>query len=248
MAASAAVNAIKRGCDMLHEGRAQLASFKAGAEQAVGDAKALYKDITGFWGWLKGLLGIAPKTKPIPEAAKVAATETTGIAPSQTRQKAAPLDYDEQQILIIHEVAEQLGKFFDLRQTITNHYKDLEEASMHVYEVDQNHAKKAIERVEVELQLENLTTKIRETMVYAPPELKDLYSRFLTMYGRIKEEQEFAREEQVRNARFKRWRQDQIRNSRIDRGLATLVAVLLTLWLWAVLGTLYWQLRMPTDF
>ena len=91
---------------------------------------------------------------------------------------------------------------------------------------------KAIERVEVELQLEELTVQIRETMVYAPKELKDLYSRFLKMYGKIKEEQEFARQEQIAAARFKKAVKWQRRNFKIEVGMwaVGLGVVLAILW------------------
>jgi hypothetical protein len=149
---------------------------------------------------------------------------------------------------VVHDVSQNLGKFFDIQQQITNHYKDMEESSLHVYEADQNHAMKAIERVEVELQLEELTKKIRETMVYAPAELKDLYSRFLRMYGKIKEEQEFARQEQLhkaRNASAKRW---QLRNNRIDCLAQTIGVVLAMAWIWAVMSGIHWLNVTQTGF
>lgn len=136
------------------------------------------------------------------------------------------------QMQVVHDVSQQLGKFFDLQQQITNHYAELEETSMHVYEEGQNHAMKAIERVEVELQMEEMTVLIRETMVYAPKELKDLYTRFLQMYGRIKDEQEFARQEQLAARRYKEANKWQRRNFRIEMGMwaVGLVWVMLILW------------------
>ena len=38
---------------MLSEGRAEISNFKKGVEQTIGDAKAIYKEITGIWGWVK---------------------------------------------------------------------------------------------------------------------------------------------------------------------------------------------------
>ena len=81
-------------------------------------------------------------------------------------------------------------------------------------------------------QMEELTVQIRETMVYAPKELKDLYGRFLQMYGKIKEEQEFARLEQLAAARNKEARKWQRRSFRIEMAMwgAAGVWVLLILW------------------
>ena len=119
------------------------------------------------------------------------------VAPVQAKKKVAQeTDPDILQMRVVHEVSQRLGEFFDIQQKVANHYKDLEMQSLNVYDPDQNNAKKAIERVEVELQMEYLGVQIREAMVYAPKELKNLYSRFLEMYGKIEEEQEFARQQQ----------------------------------------------------
>jgi hypothetical protein len=56
-------------------------------------------------------------------------------------------------------------------------------------------------------------------MVYAPAELKNLYSRFLEMYGKIEEEQEFARQQQIMAARYKRVKEWRHRNLRIELGM-----------------------------
>jgi hypothetical protein len=136
---------------------------------------------------------------------------------------------------VVHDVSQQLGKFFDIQQQIINYYAELEETSLHVYEEGQNHAMKAIERVEVELQMEELTVLIRETMVYAPKELKDLYTRFLQMYGRIKDEQEFARQEQLAARRYKEASKWQRRNFKIEMGMWAVGLVWVVLILWGML-------------
>ena len=45
-----------------------------------------------------------------------------------------------------------------------------------------------------------------------------------------------------------KWQREQIHNSRVDRGLVTVTALLLTLWAWAFLTAIYWQRKMPTGF
>jgi hypothetical protein len=57
--------------------------------------------------------------------------------------------------------------------------------------------------------MEKLMEQTREAMVYAPPELKDLYSRFLKMHARIEQEQAWARSELIRRNRLARWKQEQ---------------------------------------
>lgn len=66
--AQGAVSAIRSGCEMLREGKAEIGKFKQTIEQGVGDAKAIYNEVTGLWGWLSGLFGAkpTPSIKPVP--------------------------------------------------------------------------------------------------------------------------------------------------------------------------------------
>ena len=240
--AQGAVGAIKAGCDMLSQGRAAVDAFKTDAEGIVSEVKATIETVTGLWGWVKSLFQSEGRDEadlaPTPIAAK----------PKQAKKKQVDADAETLQMQVVHDVSQNLGKFFDIQQQITSHYKNLEDDSLHVYEVNQNHAMKAIERVEVELQLESLTVQIRETMVYAPPELKDLYTRFLKMYGKIKEEQEFARQEQIKKSRNEKAQRWQRQSNRIDL-LCTMVGVaLVILWTWGLLVGVIWQQMMLTSF
>jgi hypothetical protein len=143
------------------------------------------------------------------------------------------------ELLLIKDIGEKLGLLFDTQQQINNYYRSLEEESKNVYDPDQNSSKKAIERTLIELQLEKLMEQVREAMVYAPPELKDLYSRFLKMYAKIEQEQEWARSEMIRRARIERWRQEQreIRQIEMISGLVAVGFISL------IFGWLMWQLQ-----
>jgi hypothetical protein len=114
---------------------------------------------------------------------------------------------------------------------ITNHYRALEEESKTVYDPEQNSSKKAIERALIELQIEKLMEQVREAMVYAPPELRDLYTRFLKMYKKIEDEQQWARSEMIRKARLARWQREreEIRCIEITAGAIGVVFISLIL-------------------
>jgi hypothetical protein len=79
----------------------------------------------------------------------------------------------------------------------------------------------------------------REAMVYAPPELKDLYSRFLKMHNKIEQEQAWARSEMIRRTRLARWRkeQDEIQLIEITSGVIAVMFISM------FFGWLMWQLR-----
>ena len=244
--AQSAVSAIKSGCDMLREGQAVINDLKGGAEEVVGQlneakeqALGLWAEISGLVDWAKGLwASLTGQPAPAPKSAPVAAAvEPSKGVEKKTKRRGPEPDPEPEviQMQVIHDVSSRLGEFFDIQQKIKAHYDDLEYTSLNVYEAGQNNAKKAIERVEVELQMEYLGVQIRETMVYAPAELKNLYSRFLEMYGRIEEEQEFARQQQLMRARYRETRKWQRRNFRIEMGMWAVAITVVIVVLWAMM-------------
>ena len=202
-----------------------------GAKKTVEGVIADVKAIKGIWNWLIGLLSGKPKSKSTEEAPKSLAKAKTASKKQQT--------YEEMELLLIKDIGERLGLLFDTQQQINNYYRALEEESKTVYDPEQNSSKKAIERTLIELQMEKLLEQVREAMVYAPAELKDLYSRFLKMYAKIEQEQEWARSEMIRRARIERWRREQMEIRQIEM-ISGLVAVgFISL----IFGWLMWQLQ-----
>ena len=226
MAAQAAVGFIKQGCNMLHDGRMELEGAKKTVEGVISDVKA----IKGIFNWFIGLFVSQPaKTADSKPLAQKKAKATTKQQQS----------YEELELKLISEIGASLGVLFDTQQEITNHYLELEETSKTNYDPAQNTSKKAIERALIELQMEKLMEQTREAMVYAPPELKDLYSRFLVMHGKIEREQEWARAEMIRRARLARWRKEQEEIELIQLTSGVIAVMFISL----IFGWLMWQLR-----
>ena len=223
MAAQAAVGFIKQGCSMLHEGRMELEGAKKTVEGVIGDVKA----IRGIFDWFIGLF-----KQPAAEAKPVAQKKATAKVKQQQ-------SYEDLELKLISEIGANLGVLFDTQQQINNHYLELEETSKTNYDPAQNTSQKAIERALIELQLEKLMEQTREAMVYAPPELKDLYSRFLKMHQKIEREQEWARAETIRRTRLARWKQEQ-EEIRVIELISGVIAVM---FISMIFGWLMWQLR-----
>jgi hypothetical protein len=204
MLAQGAVAAIRSGCQMLSEGKAEIDKFKKTVEQGVGDAKAIYGQVTGLWGWITGLFGGKPK--PAQPAAQTTEPQAKPAAKKAKRQPEPELSYEEYQARSIHEVCENLKVFFDIQRRLKEHCRELEEQSKTTEKV----ADAAIDRIEIETQLISLSRQIREAMTYTPEELglQDLYARFLKMYGQILEEQEFERQVKLKRARDESWRRE----------------------------------------
>ena len=209
-----------------------------GAKKTVEGVLADVKAIKGIFGWFIGLFTSKEKTasdttKPVAKTPAKTATKTTASAQS----------YEQLELKLIKEIGDNLGILFDTQQQINNYYIELEETSKTNYEPSQNTSKKAIERVLVELQMEKLLEQTREAMVYAPAELKDLYSRFLVMYGRIEQEQAWARSEMIRRARLARWlkEQEEIRFVELTSGAVAIMFISV------IFGWLMWQLQNLSD-
>ena len=226
---------------MLSEGKAEISKLKKTVEQGIGDAKAIYKEVTSLWGWLTGLFR-AGKTKPAPvQPVAVAQADPVAAEPvKKTKQREPELTYEEYQTQATHQVCEQLKTFFEIRRKLREHCLELEEVSKTTTTIEDS----ALDRVEIELQLENMTVQIREAMVYAPKELRDIYSRFLQMYDQILEEQEFARQVKRKQERDEKWRRGLLRDHRIERATALVAVLGFLIWLWGLMWSLGWLARM----
>jgi len=212
---------------MLHEGRMELEGAKKTIEGVMADVKA----IKGIWDWLVGLFNPKPKSKP-EDTPKPLAKAKAASKKQQT--------YEEVELQTINEVGVQLGNFFDIQAQLNNYYASLEAESKEHYDPTQNTSKKAIERALVELQMENLDAQIREQMtVYAPVELKAIYTRFLKMYAKIQQEQEWARSEEVKKLRKQRWEQEQQEIFVIELVSGGVAIVFIS----TIFGWLMWQLQ-----
>jgi hypothetical protein len=208
---------------MLHEGRLRL----EGAKSTIQGVQADIKAIKGIWEWLVGLF-VSKPTEPVAKA------------------KASKKDqsYETIELQVINDVGIQLGNFFEIQAQLNNYYASLEAESKERYDPTQNTSKKAIERSLIELQMESLDATIREQMtIYAPAELKAIYTRFLKMYAKIQQEQEWARAEEVKKMRLLRWQkeQEEIRAIELTSGVIAVVFVSL------LFGWLMWQLRVLSD-
>ena len=237
--AQSAVAAIRTGCNMLAEGKAEIDKFKKTVEKGVGDAKAIYSEVVGIWGWIQSLFGQKPKAKPV--ALPVVDAKVESKPEKRRKEPEKELTYEEFQARQVHEICEHLKVYFEVIRELKAHCRELEEQSLTTERV----ADSAIDRIELEWQMKQLATQVKEAMIYTPERLglQALYSRFLEMYDQILEEQEFARAVQAKKERDKKWQRELLRNHRIDRSVTAVAVIVLILWMWGVLLSLGWLVR-----
>jgi len=201
--AQSAVSAIRAGCQMLSEGKAEIGKFKKQVEGGVADAKAIFKEVTGIWGWIQGLFGAAPA----PSVKPVLPTPVDAPKPVAKKAKAEPepeLSYEEFQARAVHEICENLKVYFEAIRHLKTHCRELEEEALTTERV----ADSAIDRIEMQWQMKELNKQLKQAMIYGTPMelgLGAMYQEFLEKYDEILEEQEVARELKLKKERDNAW-------------------------------------------
>ena len=235
MAAQATVAAVRSGCELLSQGKAEITKTKAAIEKAVSDGKAIYSELIGLWDWITGLFGAKPSKPKNTPAVQKAAPAT----PSRVNYKPKPVEqltYEEYQTQAIHQICEQLKTFFEIRRQLQEYCHDLEEESKTTTDIEGA----ALDRIQIEMQLEQMTVQIRETMIYTPKEigLQSIYSRFLKMYDQILEERAFDRALKRKQEIDARWQREHQRAILLAKlGYAVVVGIT-ALWVTALFSVL----------
>jgi hypothetical protein len=244
--AQTAVSAIRSTCQFLSEGKAEIGKFKKQLEGGVADAKAIFKEVTGIWGWITGLFGANPKLPASPVAKQVTLTNEGNIDTStkrvekklKNRREPEPeLSYEEFQARSVHEICENLKVYFEAIRHLKAHCRELEEEALTTEKV----ADSAIDRIEMQWQMKELNKQLKQAMIYGTPQelgLGAMYQEFLLKYDEILEEQEVARELKLKRERDTEWRHEhrkEILIAKLMYATAALVVMLEMIGLYFVL-------------
>jgi hypothetical protein len=205
--AQSAVGAIRAGCQMLSEGKAEIGKFKSQIEGGIADAKAIYAEVSGIWGWIKGLLGTPNKPAGSVSPKQIQIAETAKPAKKDRREPEQELSFEEFQARAVHDICENLKIYFEAMRQLKAHCRELEQQAL----VTERVADSAIDRIEMEWQMNQLSAQLKQSMIYGTPEslgLGALYQQFLVTHGEILEEQEVARALKAKKLRDNAWRQE----------------------------------------
>lgn len=165
-----------------------------GAVSAVKAGCKLYKDIKGAAGEVKDVLKdmdeqfkkLHPPDKPAsPEAKRQFIEEKERV--KDLNKKAN----EGQHTGIYQEIGEKLGEYYDNFYKCMAVFEEEERrAETEVYHGDASLGKRALQRVLMKKQLEQMSVDLRELMVYqSPPELGGLYSEVESMMKHMGETQ-----------------------------------------------------------
>ena len=153
--ANGAVAAVKKGCQLYKD-----------IKGAAGDVKAVLKDLDEQFHGAYEAKGKIPST----EAKKQFVEEKNRIIELNKR--------DGETAGIYTELGEHLGAYYDNYYKCMAIFEEEEKHSQHeIYQGDASLGKRALQRVLMRKQLEQMGTELREIMVYqSPPELGALHS------------------------------------------------------------------------
>jgi hypothetical protein len=201
--ANGAVAAVKKGCQLYKD-----------IKGAAGDVKAVLKDLDEQF---HGAYEAKGKT-PSPEAKKQFVEEKNRIVELNKR--------DGETAGIYTELGEHLGAYYDNYYKCMAIFEEEEKHSQHeIYQGDASLGKRALQRVLMRKQLEQMGTELREIMVYqSPPELGALHSEVEEMMKVMGKQQKILVAKQMQ--------QDHVRAVRKRRRLDAIWANAI----WGVMG------------
>lgn len=202
-----------------------------GAVSAVKAGCKLYKDIKGAAGEVKDVLKdldeqfkkLHPPDKPAsPEAKRQFIEEKERI--KELNKKANSGEHTG----IYQEIGNHLGTYYD------NYYKckaifDEEErrAKTEVYTGDASLGKRALQRILMRKQLEEMGKELRELMVYqSPPELGALYTEVDEMMKVMGKEQQILISQQMREEAVRLRKRKNVMNRYFIEGVATVIVIM----------------------
>jgi len=226
--ASGAFKMCKDACEMYKEGRQIVTDIAHEVDGIVKDVKTVQKKAKGLLGFLSAVFG-----KKEEEQQQVAQP-----VKKVKKKKEPPPEFDEN--LIYQQVSDALIKFFQAYNGLKNYVKEQEEFALHANNDEGQEA--AIKITIANLQMEKLNEELSTYMVFhVPKELKDLYTRVNEQIGHIANVQALARREEMLAKRRALWQRAQKEELIKDRMVASVITVLLILWMWGMILSLTHQ-------
>lgn len=175
--ANGAVAAVKKGCQLYKD-----------IKSAAGDVKGVLKDLDQQFHNAYEAKGKTPST----EAKKQFIEEKNRIVELNKR--------GGESTNIYAEIGEQLGQYYDNFYKCMAVFEEEEKrAKTQIYKGDASLGKRALQRILMRKQLEQMSVELRELMIYqSPPELGALYTEVEEMMKKMGEEQKFLITKQMK--------------------------------------------------
>jgi len=210
-----------------------------GAVSAVKAGCKLYKDIKGAAGDIRGVLKDLDeqfannhKNKP--------ATTTQRNAYIEEKNRVIELNKrDGDTTSIYTEIGNHLGTYYDnLNKCIAVFEEEEKNAKTKIYDGDDSLGKRALQRVLMRKQLEQMAVELRELMVYqSPPELGALYTEVEEMMVKMGKDQKVLitkqiQREEIENRRRTVRKKQMMRQAMIGISIVTMIFFMGGVFVW----------------
>jgi biopolymer transport protein ExbB/TolQ len=222
----AAYSGIQYCCDCLREGTVEIQKVKKTVEGGVADARKIYAEVTGIWGWLQGLFKF---TKPDDKFTKPAAPQAKPVA----KEIAHIPDENE----IVQQFIGHVGEWFDNYHTLKEH---ADKRYAEVFSKDVIDQKEVLELTQLQVELDSAYPALMTQMTTnAPWQLGPIWSQFKEMQDKVKAGQAARQMKQRRERAQKVAAAAQRRSDQIDRNMTWFWSIMLVSYFWVLMGTVW---------
>lgn len=226
----AAYSGIQYCCDCLREGTVEIQKAKKTIEGGVADAKKIYAEVTGLWGWVKGLLGASKQSGGSPSAQQTVATESTK---SPTKE----VDHIPTQDEVVQQFIGHVGEWFDNYHTLKTF---AEKRYDEVFSKDNIDQKEVLELTQLQVELDAAYPALMTQMTTnAPWQLGPIWTQFKEMQDKVKVGQAARQMKQKREKALNAARAAQRRSDQIDRNMTWFWSIMLVSYFWVLMGTVW---------
>ena len=226
----AAYSGIQYCCDCLREGSVEIQRVKKTVEGGVADARKIYSEVTGLWGWLQGLFG-AQKPKQTPQ------TVLQSPAAPQTKTKEVYVEHVPTQDEVVQEFIGHVGEWFDSYHTLKTF---TEKRYAEVFGKDDIDQKEVLELTQLQVEVDAAYPALMTLMTTnAPWQIGPIWSQFKEMQDKVKVGQAARQLKQRREKALNDARAAQRRSDQIDRNMTWFWSIMLVWYFWVLMGVVW---------
>jgi len=228
----AAYSGIQYCCDCLREGSVEIQRVKKTIEGGVTDAKKIYSEVTGLWGWIKGLLG-APAQRHGSPSTQSASTPTA----QKPVAKEIYIDHVPTQDEVVQQFIGHVGEWFDNYHTLKTF---TEKRYAEVFSKDVIDQKEVLELTQLQVEVDAAYPALMTLMTTnAPWQIGPIWTQFKEMQDKVKAGQAARQMKQRREKAAHDARAAQLRSDRIDRNLTWFWSIVLVIYFWILMGAVW---------
>jgi len=223
----AAYSGIQYCCDCLREGTVEIQKVKKTVEGGVADARKIYAEVTGLWGWIKGLLGTPAKPSASP------------VAPAKEAAKpvAKEVDHVPTQDEVVQQFIGHVGEWFDSYHTLKTF---TEKRYAEVFGKDIIDQKEVLELTQLQVEVDAAYPALMTLMTTnAPWQIGPIWTQFKEMQDKVKAGQAARKMRQQRERAAAQAKAAQRRSDQIDRNMVWFWSVMLVCYFWVLMGVVW---------